>query len=74
MATNQKLLFKGVRYSIGAFPLMFIGPSIIFSSFKNQEHPFFIPILFLGIVIAFLSAFMLFKGVKTITDSLFNEK
>lgn len=74
MIQKKSLLFKGVKYSIGSFPLMFLGPIIIFSSFKNQENPFFIPVLSVGILIAFLAGYLLFKGVKTITDSLFNNE
>ncbi|UYW01681.1 DUF6095 family protein [Flavobacterium agricola] len=73
MSTNKNLLYKGVKYSIGSFPLMFIGPVIIHSSFKNQGHPFFIPILLLGIAIAGFSAYLLFKGVTKITSALFND-
>lgn len=72
MGTNKDLLYKGVKYSVGSFPLMFIGPVIIHSSFKNQSHPLYIPILILGVVLCFLSAFLLFKGVRTMTNALFN--
>lgn len=74
MATNKDLLYKGVKYSVGSFPVMFIAPLLIQSSFKNQSSPFFIPVLIIGVVIAFLSAYLLFKGVKTITDALFNDE
>jgi len=72
MSTNKDLLYKGVKYSIGSFPLMFIGPIVIHSSFKNQSSPLYIPVLTVGILICFFSAFLLFKGVRTITNALFN--
>ncbi|MGX7668538.1 DUF6095 family protein [Flavobacterium pedocola] len=55
-----------------ALPLMFIGPSIVHSSFKNQNHPFYIPVLGLGIIFCLLSIFLLFRGIQTIMKSLFD--
>lgn len=74
MSTNKQLLVKGVRYLAFALPLMFLGPSVIHSSFKNQEHPLYIPILGLGIIFCMLSVFLMFKGIQTIMKSLFDGK
>jgi len=72
MATNKALLVKGIRYLGFALPLMFIGPSIIHSSFKNQGHPFYIPILGLGIIFCLGSIFLIFKGIQTMMKGLFD--
>jgi len=72
MGTNKTLLVKGVRYLAYAIPLMFIGPTIIHSSFKNQEHPFYIPILGIGIIFCIGSGLLMFKGIQTMTNSLFD--
>jgi hypothetical protein len=72
MSTNKEVLFKGVKYLLFALPLIFIGPSVIFSSFKNQDHPFYIPILGLGIISCFGAIFLMFKGIQTIMQSLFD--
>lgn len=72
MSTNKEILSKGIKYLLFALPLMFIGPSVIFSSFKNQEHPFYIPILGLGIIMCLSAIFLTFKGIQTIMKSLFN--
>ncbi len=72
MSTNKQLLVRGVRYLAFALPLMFLGPSVIHSSFKNQEHPLYIPILGLGIIFCMLSVFLMFKGIQTIMKSLFD--
>ena len=74
MGTDKQLLLKGVRFLAFALPLMFLGPSVIHSSFKNQEHPLYIPILGLGIIFCMLSVFMMFKGIQTIMKSLFDGK
>ncbi|WP_264542249.1 MULTISPECIES: DUF6095 family protein [Flavobacterium] len=72
MSTNKEVLYKGIKYLGFALPLMFIGPSVIFSSFKNQSHPFYIPILGIGIILCLLSIFLIFKGIQTIMKSLFD--
>lgn len=72
MGTNKEILMKGIKYLAFALPLMFIGPSVIFSSFKNQEHPFYIPILGIGIIFCLSSMFLIFKGIQTILKSLFD--
>lgn len=72
MSTNKEILTKGIKYLAFALPLLFIGPSVIFSSFKNQEHPFYIPVLGVGIIFCFLSIFLIFKGIQTIMKSLFD--
>ena len=75
MATNKELLAKGVKYLFGALPLMFIGPSLILnSSFKNKENPYYYLVLSIGILVCLSSMYLAFKGLKTITDALFNDK
>ncbi|ESU26611.1 hypothetical protein FLJC2902T_25850 [Flavobacterium limnosediminis JC2902] len=72
MATNKTLLVKGIRYLAFSLPLMFIGPSIIHSSFKNQGHPFYIPILGLGVIFCIGSMFLMFRGIQTMIKGLFD--
>ncbi|MES2811367.1 MAG: DUF6095 family protein [Bacteroidota bacterium] len=72
MSTNKEILSKGIKYLAFALPLMFIGPSVIFSSFKNQQHPFYIPILGVGIIMCLSAIYLIFKGIQTIMKSLFH--
>ncbi|MFC7772595.1 DUF6095 family protein [Flavobacterium sp. GCM10027622] len=72
MSTNKVVLYKGIKWMGYALPLLFIGPSLIHMSFKNQQHPMYIPILSLGILLCVLSIFLIFKGLKTIMKSLFD--
>lgn len=72
MATNRKLLLKGIQYLAGALPTVFIGPVIINSAFKNKESPLYPYILGLGIIICGLAMFLIFKGINTIVKSLFD--
>lgn len=34
---NKELLFKGLKYSVGAIPLMFLGPILIHNAFMNKH-------------------------------------
>jgi Family of unknown function (DUF6095) len=72
MATDKKVLAKGLKYMGGALPLILIGPVVIHSSFKNQGHPFYIPVLGLGIIFCILAILLVFLGIRTIMKSLFN--
>lgn len=70
MPTDKKILMNGLKYLSGALPLFFIGPVVIHSSFKNQEHPMFIPILGLGIIFCLLAIFLMFYGLRTVMKSM----
>lgn len=58
--TNKELLKKGIQYLAAALPLSFLGPSILYSAFNNQDKPLFIPILILGFVFFFWSYVLYF--------------
>ncbi|MEL1244323.1 DUF6095 family protein [Flavobacterium sp. DGU11] len=72
MGTDKKVLVKGLKYMGGALPLILMGPVVIHSSFKNQGHPFFIPVLGLGIIFCALAILLMFLGLRTIMKSLFD--
>ena len=71
--TNKETLAKGVKYLAGALPLIFIGPSVIFSSFNNQDKPMYWPILIIGIILSMGAIFLIFKGIMTLLKALFDE-
>lgn len=70
--TDKNLLGKGLKFMAGALPLIIIGPVVLFSSFKNQDHPWFIPILIIGLLALFGAIFLLFKGIGIIIKALFD--
>jgi len=72
--TDKELLGKGVQRMAIALIFMFISPVVIHSAFKNQDHPWYIPVLLLGLLGAAFAIFMGFKGIKTIMDSIFGKK
>lgn len=73
MASDKKTVFKGIRFLAIALPLVFIGPTVIYSSFKNKEHYLYHVVLTIGILCCILGMFFIFKGVKTIVKGVFNE-
>jgi uncharacterized membrane protein YfcA len=73
MATNKDLLAKGVKYLFGALPLMFIGPSIMYNAFMNKHTNWHYLILAIGCVLCITSVYLAFRGLKTMTDALFND-
>jgi hypothetical protein len=70
---DKEILNRGIKYAVIALPMFFIGPTVIMSAFKNQDHPFFIPVLGIGVVISFLAVFFLFRALRAITQSLFDK-
>lgn len=73
MATNIKILSKGIKYMAWALPLFFIGPSVIYNAFKNQHTAWHYLVLAIGVIICGFAIFLTFKGLKTIMNSLFND-
>jgi membrane protein DedA with SNARE-associated domain len=73
MPTDKKILNKGIAKMVWALPLFFIGPTIINSAFKNQDHPFFIPVLGLAILMCIVAVVLAFKGLRTIVSSMTDE-
>jgi len=72
MPTDKKILVKGIKYLSAALPLFFIGPVVIHSSFKNQAHPYYIPVLSVGIILCIAAVLLMFFGLRIIMKSMFN--
>lgn len=73
MATNKKILTKGISYMSWALPALFIGPAIIHFAFINKLQPIYWLILSIGIIICLTGIVLVFKGIKTIIKSLFEQ-
>ncbi len=71
---NKTLLFKGFRFFLITLTLMFLAPFVIYQAFKNQEHPWYIPVLVIGLILAAAAVFMGFYSVKTVMDGFFDKK
>ncbi|MDX1603747.1 MAG: DUF6095 family protein [Salinimicrobium sediminis] len=70
--TDKDMLFKGLKYLAGALPLSFIGPVVLFSSFKNQENVWFIPVMIFALLAMAAAVFLMFKGIRTVMKALFD--
>lgn len=73
MNTNKEKLYKGVKVMGGTLFLLISAPIVLNSSFKNQDHPMFIPILGIGIILFIAAIYFGFKGIKIIMRALFND-
>jgi len=74
MAINKTLLDKGIKNLLYALPLMFLGPSVMYNAFINKQNVWHWLVLAVGIVLCGLAVYFMFKGIKAITDALFEDK
>jgi drug/metabolite transporter (DMT)-like permease len=75
MSINKTMLDKGIKYLLYALPLMFIGPSVMYNAFINKQNIWHWLVLAVGIFLSGLAVYFMFKGIKILTDALFeNEK
>lgn len=70
---NKELLFKGLSRLFVAILFAFTGPVIYTSAVRNEDHPFFIPVLGLGLIACILSILYGFRGIKLLVKGFFNE-
>lgn len=69
--TDKDILGKGIKKMGIALVFMFLGPTLIYIAFSNQEKPLYIPILISGILGCIAAIYFAFKGLNTILDSMF---
>nr|WP_292960617.1 DUF6095 family protein [Muricauda sp. UBA7809] len=72
--TDKELLAKGIK-SFGFTVLaMFMGPFLIYEAFKNDGHPFYWPVLILGIICAISAIYLGFRSVNIVMEAIFGKK
>ena len=71
---NKNHLAEGLKKIFISIFLMFLGPTILFQSFKNEDHPWFLPVLSVSIVVCVLSLFYGVKGLQSIMNAIFKKK
>jgi len=64
---------KGLRKIALGILLMFIGPVILYSAFKNEEHILYYPVIIIGIAICGTAMYQFFMGLKTLVSGIFND-
>ena len=73
MGTHKKQLVKGLKYELGALPLLLTAPILItigFKAIKQQNNYLF---LIAGIVLAIIAIVIGFLGIRIILIALFNK-
>ena len=71
---KKNYLAEGLKKIFISIFLMFLGPTLLFQSFKNENHPWFLPVLSISIVICVLSLFYGVKGLQSIMNAIFKKK
>lgn len=72
--TNKTLLVEGIKKMGLSLVCMLLGPTALHIAFSNKEKPLYIPISILGLLVCGGAIYFAFKGIKTIMDSVFNNK
>ena len=70
---NKELIFKGLSRLFIAILFSFTGPVIYTSAVRNEDHPFFIPVLGVGLIACILAILHGFRGIKLLVKGFFNE-
>lgn len=73
MGTNRKELARGLKYELGALPLVVIAPILITIGFKAIKHENNYLFLILGILLAILAIVLGFLGIRIILNAFFNK-
>lgn len=73
LSTDRNILNKGLQYLVYSLPLAFIGPSVIYNAFMNQQNHWHYLVLAVGIVMCFGAMFLMFKGILTVVKSIFDK-
>jgi hypothetical protein len=73
MGTDKDLLIRGIRYLTYTVVLMFLAPLAIYQAFRNQEHPLYLPVLIIGLVLAIAAIGLGFFAIRTVVRALFNK-
>ncbi|NER13276.1 hypothetical protein GWK08_07490 [Leptobacterium flavescens] len=74
MNTDRELLQKSFKFFSITVILMFLGPFVIHQAFKNEGHPFYIPVLILGLIISFGAIVLGFYSLRLILRAIFSKK
>tara|TARA_B100001057_G_C22764028_1_gene917001 strand:- start:288 stop:506 length:219 start_codon:yes stop_codon:yes gene_type:complete len=65
---------KGLKNILLAFFFMFLGPTMLFQSFKNEDHPWFEIVLSISLIICLIAIIYGVRGLKKIVDSIFKKQ
>jgi len=69
--TDKDILVKGLKKMGLSLIFMFLGPTLLYVAFSNQQKSLYYLILLLGGIVSILAIYFAFKGIMTIMDSMF---
>ena len=69
--TDKVMLIKGIKIMGLSLLCMFIGPSLFFLVESNNDKPLYLPLIIISILICITAVILVFKGLKTIMNSMF---
>ena len=72
MGSNKSELTRGIKYELGALPLLILGPVLITMGFKAIKQNNNYILLIIGIIIASIAIILMVKGIKIMLDAFFN--
>ena len=70
---KKNYLLVGFKRLLLTLCLMFLGPSILFQAFKNDEHEWYMIVLAIGLIICATAIFTLFSGIMSIIKHIFEK-
>ena len=71
---KNRNLKRGIKRLIVCVLLCFVGPVVLSQAFKNEDHPYFLPVLFIGLFTMISAISYGGWGILTITRALLQEK
>ena len=71
---KNNLFSKGFKLIIISFFFMFLGPTLMFLSLKNEDHPWFTIVFSISIIVCIIAIVQGIRGLKNIVDSILKKK
>jgi NADH:ubiquinone oxidoreductase subunit K len=73
MGTNREELARGLKYELGALPLLVLAPVLITIGLKAIKHNNNYLWFIIGIILAIIAVTLGFIGIRIILNAFFNE-
>ena len=70
----NKYLRKGFIQVFVGISLCFIAPVIVSQAFNNQDHPLFIVVLVIGVILLVLAIYFGYRGISNILNGTLGPK
>tara|TARA_R110002049_G_scaffold50271_3_gene142717 strand:- start:57 stop:290 length:234 start_codon:yes stop_codon:yes gene_type:complete len=74
MSTQSDSFYKSLKFFALTIVLMFSGPTAIYQAFKNEDHPFYLPVLILGCILAIAALGVFYYSLRLMMTAIFGRK